>query len=143
MKRFHVHLAVENLEQSIGFYSSLFASPPTVQKSDYAKWMLEDPRVNFAISQRGRDVGLTHLGIQAEDEAEFAEVHARLKVLKQPVLSQSGARCCYAEGDKNWVTDPAGIDWETFVTYGAIDSFGEDTGTRAEQPAKAAPACCG
>src|SRR5262245_13679717 len=102
MKRFHVHVAVENLDQSIAFYSGLFASPPTVVKPDSAKWMLEDPRVNFAISRRGHDAGLTHLGIQAEDAGELAEIEQRLTALQEPVLQETGARCCYAAGDKNW-----------------------------------------
>src|ERR1043165_1391271 len=118
MKRFRVHVSVDDLEQSIRFYAGLFAAEPSVRKADYAKWMLDDPRVNFAITQRGREVGLPHLGIQAEDRAEMDEVQARLVALKQPIRSETGARCCYATGDKNWVTDHAGIAWETFLTDG-------------------------
>jgi hypothetical protein len=132
MMRFHVHVSVDDLDQSMRFYSSLFAAQPTVVKPDYAKWMLDNPRVNFAISKRGRNVGITHLGIQAENQQELAEVSQRLKAAKRPVLIQKGARCCYAEGDKNWVDDPQGISWEAFLTHGEIATFGADTSATAQ-----------
>lgn len=133
MKRLHVHVAVENLEDSIRFYSGMFACSPTVQKEDYAKWMLDDPRVNFAISQRGRETGLNHLGIQVEDATELQEMEVRLHALQAPVVSEDKAACCYATSDKYWVKDPSGIAWETFHTLDAIPVYGED----AQKPA-----CC-
>src|SRR5262249_21857508 len=107
MKRLHVHVAVDDLDRSIRFYSTLFAAKPTVTKPDYAKWMLADPRVNFAISARGRDrAGLDHLGIEVEDEAELVEVHGRLKCAEGPVLDEGLTTCCYAKSEKAWITDP-------------------------------------
>ncbi|GAC1405611.1 MAG: ArsI/CadI family heavy metal resistance metalloenzyme [Burkholderiaceae bacterium] len=137
MKRLHVHVSVENLADSIRFYSSMFAVEPTVQKADYAKWMLDDPRVNFAISQRGAQTGLNHLGIQVESGTELDEMQARLESLQPGVEKEEDVACCYAKSDKYWVTDPQGIAWETFHTLDTIPVFGED---HTEQPAKAA--CC-
>ena len=112
MKPLHVHVSVNDLDQSIGFYSALFASKPNVVKPDYAKWMLEDPRVNFAISARGREhIGLDHLGIQVEDEAELGEVYSRLQAAEGPVLEQGAVTCCYHQSEKSWITDPTGIHW--------------------------------
>lgn len=125
MKRLHVHVAVDNLTDSIGFYSKMFAAEPTVLKSDYAKWMLDDPRINFAISQRGLEAGLNHLGIQVESSDELAEMETRLTALQSPVLAQENASCCYAKSDKYWVTDPSGIAWETFHTLDSIPVYGE------------------
>lgn len=126
MKRLHVHVAVDDLDQSVGFYSTLFAVPPTVLKSDYAKWMLEDPRVNFAISARSSvKTGLDHLGIQVEEEGELAEIAGRLKAADRPVLDQGETTCCYAKSDKAWVLDPQGISWETFLTRGESTVYGE------------------
>ena len=116
MKRLHVHVAVENLPQSIGFYSALFAAGPAVVKTDYAKWMLDDPRVNFAISTRGREAGLDHLGIQVENADELQEVYARLRQAGGEVIEQGQTACCYAKSEKAWIDDPAGISWETFLT---------------------------
>src|SRR6201981_1027288 len=116
MKRFHVHVAVESLQQSIQFYSALFAAEPSVVKTDYAKWMLEDPRVNFAISARGRQPGLDHLGIQVEDQDELREVYARLHRASGNVIEQGETTCCYAKSEKAWIDDPAHIAWETFLT---------------------------
>lgn len=127
MKRFHVHVSVANLEQSIQFYSTLFDADPTVKKEDYAKWMLDDPRVNFAISRRGDRVGLDHLGIQVEEELSLVEISARLKRAKEEVFEQEKAQCCYAESDKAWVHDPQGIAWETFFTRGSSTVYGEDS----------------
>ena len=118
MKRFHVHVAVDDLDQSISFYSALFAAEPTVIKSNYAKWMLDDPHVNFAISTRGRQAGLDHLGIQAENGGELKEIYARLRKAGGNIVEQGQTACCYAKSEKSWIDDPAGISWETFHTTG-------------------------
>ena len=135
MKRMHVHVAVENLQRSIGFYSVLFATPPAVVKTDYAKWMLDDPRVNFAISTRGRQPGLDHLGIQVEDKEELSEVYARLRQAGGAVIDQGQTTCCYAKSEKSWIDDPAGISWETFFTTGESTNYGS-----GERDARLAPA---
>ena len=127
MKRFHVHMAVEDIEQNIRIYSAVFGAAPTVSKPDYAKWMLDDPRVNFAISKRGAKSGLNHVGIQAEDEAELEDVHARLARAGQKLLKQEQTSCCYAKSNKYWVQDPQGVAWEAFHTLGEVPVFGEDT----------------
>ena len=132
MKRFHVHVAVDDLNRSIGFYSALFAAEPSVIKSDYAKWMLDDPRVNFAISTRGRQPGLDHLGIQAESGEELKEICARLHQAGGTVIEQGQTSCCYAKSEKSWIDDPAGISWETFHTRGKASSM-------ATGPASASP----
>jgi catechol 2,3-dioxygenase-like lactoylglutathione lyase family enzyme len=124
MKRLHVHVAVEDLNKAIGFYATLFAAEPTVVKADYAKWMLDDPRVNFAISNRGARTGLNHLGIQVEDEGELAEVYDRLKKADGPVLEEGKTTCCYARSQKAWIDDPAGISWEAFLTSGESTNYG-------------------
>jgi len=140
MKRLHVHVAVGDLDRAIGFYSTLFAAEPSVVKPDYAKWMLEDPRVNFAISARARGgkPGIDHLGIQVEDAGELAEVSARLERSQAPVFDEGSTTCCYAKSQKAWVTDPAGVDWEAFLTTGESTVYGE-TGAVA-RPGK--DACC-
>jgi hypothetical protein len=125
MKRFHVHVTVEDLAQSIRFYSTLFATEPTVSKPDYAKWMLEDPRVNFAISTGvGHNAGISHLGIQAEDEGELSEIYDRLAEAERPVVEENATTCCYARSDKQWIADPQGVPWETFYTYGESTVYG-------------------
>lgn len=124
MKRLHVHVSVEDLAQSIQFYSTLFAAEPTVTKSDYAKWMLEDPRVNFAISRRGSEAGIRHLGIQVEDRAELADVYSRLQRAAAPILEEGATTCCYARSEKSWIADPQGIQWETFLTTGESTTYG-------------------
>jgi Glyoxalase/Bleomycin resistance protein/Dioxygenase superfamily len=125
MKRFHVNVAVDDLAHSVRFYSTLFAAEPTVLKPDYAKWMLEDPRVNFSISTAsGRRAGISHLGIQAEDETELAEVYDRLSRAERPTIEEKGATCCYAQSDKQWIADPQGVEWETFYTYGESTTYG-------------------
>jgi catechol 2,3-dioxygenase-like lactoylglutathione lyase family enzyme len=139
MKRMHVHLGVDDLETSIRFYSALFAAEPSVRHADYAKWQLDDPRVNFAISTRGKQAGLDHLGIQAESEAELEELGARLAQADVGVLPQKNASCCYAKSDKYWTLDPQGIAWESFHTLGAIPVYGADT---ASQPGTERTACC-
>jgi len=142
MKRMHVHVAVQDLRQSIGFYSALFASEPTIVKSDYAKWMLDDPRVNFAISTRGRTPGLDHLGIQVEDRDELNEVYARLHKAGGEVIDQGETACCYAKSEKAWIDDPAGIAWETFLTTGESTDYGDGSGERIARVAHEKAACC-
>ena len=139
MKRLHVHVSVEDLAKSIGFYSVLFGAEPVVVKDDYAKWMLDDPRVNFAISDRAAVAGVDHLGIQVESSGELAELAGRLKAAGEATRDQEATTCCYAQSDKAWVNDPNGLRWETFFTFGEATSYGED-----EPGAKAAPAasCC-
>ena len=132
MKRMHVHVSVSDLEASVRFYSELFAAEPTIRKVDYAKWMLDDPRVNFAISQRGAAAGIEHLGIQVEDHAELEEVYSRLRRADRPVLEKGATTCCYAESEKSWIEDPQGIQWETFLTSGESTVYGRD-------PVRAAP----
>jgi uncharacterized glyoxalase superfamily protein PhnB len=141
MKRMHVHIAVENLQNAIGFYSALFAARPAVVKTDYAKWMLDDPRVNFAISTRGRGMGLDHLGIQVEDKAELDEVYARLRRAGGSVIEQGRTSCCYAKSEKSWIDDPAGIAWETFLTTGESTEYGDGSGERDARVTHA-NACC-
>lgn len=126
MKRLHVNLAVADLDESIAFYNGLFAAEPTVVKPDYAKWMLDDPRVNFAISTRGERKGIDHLGIQVEQEDELGDVFNRLKTAGRPVIEQGETTCCYAKSEKNWIFDPEGIAWETFLTKGESAVFGTD-----------------
>jgi hypothetical protein len=126
VKRLHVHVAVENVEQSVQFYSALFASRPAVLKADYAKWMLDDPRVNFAISARGRAPGVDHLGIQVENSTELDEVAERLKSAQRPIFEEGSTTCCYAKSEKAWVLDPSGVSWETFLTVGESTTYGED-----------------
>jgi catechol 2,3-dioxygenase-like lactoylglutathione lyase family enzyme len=153
MKRLHVHVAVNDLQQSIGFYSALFDAEPSVTKTDYAKWMLDDPRVNFAISTRGRQAGLDHLGIQVEDKAELREVYTRLRNAGGTTIEQGETACCYAKSEKSWIEDPTGISWETFHTTGENTEYGDGSGERgariahaksccAPQVAETASACC-
>lgn len=140
MKRFHVHVHVADLDKSIGFYSSLFGTPPSRVESDYAKWMLDDPRVNFAISQRGASVGINHLGFQVDSDTELEALHTQLESADRAVLAEQGANCCYAKSNKYWVTDPAGIAWESFHTLGSIPMFGAEETTPSE--AKEHGGCC-
>ena len=143
MKRLHIHVAVENLPHSIGFYSALFAAEPAMVKTDYAKWMLDDPRVNFAISTRGREPGLDHLGIQVENADELQEVYARLRQAGGNVIEQGQTACCYAKSEKAWIDDPAGISWETFLTSGESTNYGDGTGERVARVAhEKQSACC-
>jgi hypothetical protein len=141
MKRMHVHVAVENLGQSIGFYSALLDAEPAVVKSDYAKWMLDDPRVNFAISTRGRQPGLDHLGIQVEDKVELHEVYARLRKAGGTVIEQGETSCCYAKSEKSWIDDPSGISWETFHTTGESVDYGDGSGERVARVAHTKKCC--
>lgn len=159
MKRLHVHVSVEDLAQSIRFYSTLFAAKPTVRKPDYAKWLLDDPRVNFVISKRGRAPGIGHLGIQVETTDELREVYGRLQQANRPVLEERSTTCCYAKSEKSWITDPQGVTWEAFLTSGESTVYGHNPDLKAitcctpetpqdvccpsksELPAEAA--CCG
>src|SRR5271166_4852171 len=141
MKRMHVHVAVEDLQHSIAFYSALFDTQPTVVKPDYAKGMLDDPRVNFAISTRGRQPGLDHLGIQVENQEELQEVHGRLRAAGGSVIEQGQTACCYAKSEKSWIDDPAGISWEAFFTMGESTDYGDGTGERIARVAHE-KACC-
>jgi hypothetical protein len=137
MKRFHVHVSVENLSDSIRFYSALFNQTPTVEKSDYAKWMMENPRINFAISKRGAEPGVDHLGIQVESDDELQEVNQRLAAAQLPVAEQTGTTCCYAKSDKYWTIDPQNVAWEAFHTLGNAPVFGSELNSK-----QAASACC-
>jgi catechol 2,3-dioxygenase-like lactoylglutathione lyase family enzyme len=155
MKRLHVHVSVDDLAQSARFYSALFAAEPTVVKADYAKWMLDDPRVNFAISTRSGKSGLDHFGIQVETQDELHEVYDRLQQADRPILDEGATTCCYAKSEKSWIVDPQGLSWETFLTSGQSTVYGDsvDLGPirvsaastcctpTAEPVAKAA--CCG
>ena len=139
MKRFHVHAHVQDLQKSIAFYSRMFDAAPTRVESDYAKWMLDDPRINFAISTRGGTPGVDHLGIQTDTGEELEELKARARAADLSLLDEGATTCCYARSDKYWVTDPQGIAWEQFHTLGDIPVFSES----ARQPADAsASACC-
>ena len=126
MKRLHVHVHVKDLGESIAFYRALFGAAPVVEKGDYAKWLLDDPAVNFAISSRCGDSGVSHLGFQLEDEGELTTLTGRLTAAGHGTLDQRDAKCCYARSDKAWASDPQGVAWENFVTHGAIETFGED-----------------
>ncbi len=139
MKRLHIHVAVDDLDRSVGFYSTLFAAEPSVTKPDYAKWMLDDPRVNFAISARGTAAGIEHLGIQVEDAGELAEVYARIAKADAPVMEEGATTCCYAKSEKSWITDPQGVVWETFLTQGESTTYG----TSATIDALTAKTACG
>lgn len=139
MKRFHVHVSVHDLQQSIRFYSALFAAQPSVLKGDYAKWQLEDPRINFAISTRAAKAGVDHLGLQAESSEELEDLGARLAQADVSVTAQKGASCCYAKSDKYWTIDPQGVPWESFHSLDSVPVYGEDGRAKAEKPAKA---CC-
>ena len=156
MKRLHVHVSVEDIPHAIVFYSALFAAGPAVVKPDYAKWMLDDPRVNFAISTRGREPGLDHLGIQVETADELQKVYARLRMAGATVTEQGATACCYAKSEKSWIDDPAGIAWETFHTIGESITYGDGSGENTarvahqKEPASVGPdaggsrtsACC-
>ncbi len=165
MKRMHLHVGVSDLDASISFYSTLFAAEPTVIKADYAKWMLDDPRINFAISNSDHTAkGIEHIGIQAETADELAEVYDRLRGVGRPVLEEAATTCCYAESEKNWISDPDGVIWEAFLTNGEATDYGKRpllesinaaegqccapslspsawAPAKAEEPAKAS--CCG
>ncbi len=140
MKRLHVHAGVEDLDRSIEFYSTLFGAEPAVRKDDYAKWMLDDPRVNFAISAANGHKGIEHLGIQAETEEELREVYGRLKDADRPVLEEGRTTCCYAKSEKSWIADPDGLVWEAFFTDGESTLYGDNPAL--EPIAGERAACC-
>ena len=146
MKRFHVHVSVADLDKNIRFYSGMFGVPPTVVKPDYAKWMLEDPRINFAISQRGHAPGVNHLGLQVDSDEELKSLRANAASADLAALDEVGVSCCYAKSDKYWVTDPQGVAWETFHSLGTVPTYGDDA-QAAEAAACCTPAasaaCCG
>lgn len=161
MKRLHVHVAVDDLQKSRAFYATLFGAEPDVLEADYAKWMLDDPKLNFAISRRGRSGGIDHLGIQVDTADELTEITDRLKAAEARIATEEQANCCYAVSDKTWAADPQGVRWESFLTHGLLTTYGEGTSAEilqhietptaaccapsaqpAAQPAKAS-ACCG
>jgi catechol 2,3-dioxygenase-like lactoylglutathione lyase family enzyme len=136
MKRFHVHVAVDDLDANVRFYSTVFGAPPTVLKPDYAKWMVDDPRVNFTISKRGLKPGVDHLGVQVESEAELTALRGQVAAAEVAALDQANAACCYARSNKYWITDPQRIAWETFHTLESIPVYGETLPVESK-------ACCG
>jgi len=150
MKRFHVHISVLDLPESVRFYSSLFGTPPSVEKGDYAKWMLDDPRINFAISTRGHASGINHLGFQVDSDEELKDLRAHVSKAGIAAIDQAGTSCCYAKSDKYWIEDPQGIAWETFHTLGSVPIYGEEAKRGAEKSACCIPtdktgsgaACC-
>jgi catechol 2,3-dioxygenase-like lactoylglutathione lyase family enzyme len=151
MKRLHLHVSVPDLARSITFYATLFGAEPSVVKDDYAKWMLDDPRVNFAISTHAQASGIDHVGIQVETAGELSELAGRLKAAGAKTFDEEATTCCYAQSDKSWVNDPAGLRWETFFTFGEATSYGEDkapagleaaTSTACCAPSQATEACC-
>ena len=143
MKRLHVHAGVSDLDQSIRFYSTLFAAEPTLVKPDYAKWMLDDPRVNFAISSgRHEATGIEHLGIQADSTDELGEVYGRLKQADRPVLEEGRTTCCYAKSEKSWISDPDGVVWETFYTDGEATTYGDSPALETLAASLPEAACC-
>jgi len=149
MKRLHVHLGVEDADRSVAFYSALFGAEPTLRKPGYARWMLDDPRVNFAISQHCDDqAGVSHLGIQAEDADELAQLADRIGVANGPVNEEGETTCCYARSVKSWTADPDGVIWEAFLTHGDSESFGRNPALQelAQNASVAAPdtrsGCC-
>jgi catechol 2,3-dioxygenase-like lactoylglutathione lyase family enzyme len=143
LKRFHVHVGVEDLGKSIAFYTGLFGTEPTVSRDDYAKWMLDDPRINFAISQKcGAAKGIEHVGVQVETSEELAEVYGRLKSADAPVLEEGATTCCYAQSEKSWIADPDGVVWEAFLTTGDSTTYGASPDLAGLVSANAAPSNC-
>ena len=143
LKRFHVHVGVTDIDKSVTFYSSLFGAEPAVVKSDYAKWMLEDPRINFAISMRDDATkGIEHVGLQVEDKAELEEVYGRLKAADRPVLEEGARICCYAQSEKSWIADPDGVVWEAFLTEGESTTYGGNPDLDQLASANAASSAC-
>lgn len=145
MKRLHLHISVPDLDQAVAFYSTLFDAAPTVRKSDYAKWMLDDPKVNLAISSRTRATGIDHVGVQVDNPDELAALALRLKTAGNTTFDQEATTCCYANSDKSWVTDTAGVRWETFFTHGESTAYGEDEALSDQTASACCPpktACC-
>jgi len=143
LKRFHVNVVVNDLAQSIEFYRTLFGEDPTVEKSDYAKWMLDDPRVNFSISESCCARGINHVGLQADSMGELGEIQERLRKAGETTFEQPDAECCYARSSKTWVRDPDSVAWETFVTHDEITHFGDDRELQDKQAANTQTRCCG
>ena len=151
MKRFHVHVSVDDLDANIRFYSTVFGMPPTVLKEDYAKWMVDDPRINFAISKGGLKPGVDHLGMQVESEAELTDLRKQVVAAEIPALDQANTACCYARSDKYWITDPQGIAWENFNTLESVPIYGDTSysletvccspTSKASQPANSSTCC--
>jgi catechol 2,3-dioxygenase-like lactoylglutathione lyase family enzyme len=139
MKRIHIHISVDDLDRSIVFYNTLFGTAPTVEKPDYAKWMLDDPLVNFAISQRGAKAGLDHVGIQVDTNEALLEIKTRLDEAELRTLTQEGTTCCYAKSDKHWIVDPSGIAWETYHTLDSAPTFNEPAVAQSTENACCAP----
>ncbi len=142
MKRLHLHVSVHDLAQSVRFYSTLFAAGPAVTKADYAKWMLDNPSVNFAISTHGGKPGLDHAGIQVGTQEELQEVYARLRQAGRPVSEQGATTCCYAQSEKAWITDPQGLSWEAFLTTGESTVHGDKAGLGPVRTASQGQSCC-
>jgi catechol 2,3-dioxygenase-like lactoylglutathione lyase family enzyme len=143
MKRLHVHVGVADLDRSIAFYSTLFGAEPSVTKADYAKWMLEDPRVNFAISAgQHADKGIQHLGVQADSVEELGDVYGRLRAADRPVLEEGRTTCCYARSEKSWIADPDGIVWEAFFTDGEATTYGDSPALGTLSDSLAEDKCC-
>jgi len=143
MKRFHAHVMVKDLESSVQFYSTLFGTEPAVLKSDYAKWMIDDPPVNFAITAGAAAAGIDHLGLQVDSDADLATIAGRLDAAGQSVRKQENASCCYTRGNKGWVSDPSGISWETFHTFGESTVYGDDLApTPGMNTSQGAEVCC-
>jgi catechol 2,3-dioxygenase-like lactoylglutathione lyase family enzyme len=142
MKRFHVNVSVADLSQSIEFYNTLFGQEPSVTKSDYAKWMLDDPRVNFAISESSRSRGVNHIGLQADTVDELTEIQERLRHADKQTFDQPNAECCYARSTKTWVRDPDAVAWETFVTHNEITHYGQDLGPDEKKESASGSRCC-
>jgi catechol 2,3-dioxygenase-like lactoylglutathione lyase family enzyme len=142
MKRFHVHAHVTDLAASIAFYNRLFAAEPTRVEADYAKWMLDDPRINFAISTRGGKPGIDHLGFQTDSTEELAELKTRAQAADIALLDEGATTCCYAASEKHWITDPQGIAWEHFHTLGNIPVFSQNSAQAPIQVPGQASACC-
>ncbi|MBL8310108.1 MAG: glyoxalase/bleomycin resistance/dioxygenase family protein [Burkholderiales bacterium] len=143
MKRFHVHVAVDDLAQSTRFYNALFGAPPAVEKPDYVKWMLDDPRINFAISARGQPAGVNHLGLQVESDDELAALKAQHSAAALALFDEGKTSCCYAHSHKHWLTDPQGVPWEVYHTMGAVQTFnGESAPTCGSGDATKTGGCC-
>ena len=143
MTRFHVNVSVADLDKSVDFYTTLFGKEPTLLKGDYAKWMLDDPRVNFAVSKSQQVRGINHVGLQVDSADELGEIQARLREAEQVTLDQENVQCCYARSSKTWVRDPDNVAWETFVTYGQTTRYGEDLApTDVEAETSSPNACC-
>lgn len=143
MKRFHVHVAVKDLESSIRFYSALFGAEPTVTKSDYAKWMVDDPRINFAISQRGARTGVNHLGLQVDSDDELELLRVQAEHADLAAAAEKDVSCCYARGNKYWYTDPQGVAWETYHTLEQVEFFRGEDNEQQKSEAIAGSGCCG